>query len=120
MRDFKQLSVWEKAHRLTLAVYEVTAKFPQYELYGLASQLRRAVASVPTNIAEGYGRQGQVERCNFINIAIGSISEVEYQLILAKDLNYLPQAEYVELYDLVLEVRKMLASLHQKIKEDSK
>lgn len=85
MGDFKKLAVWEKAHRLTLAVYRASGSFPKDELYGLMSQIRRAAASIPTNIAEGSGRGGDRELVRFLHIALGSANELEYQLLLAKD-----------------------------------
>ena len=88
MRDFRELKVWEKAHRLTLRVYKITKDFPSDEQFGLTVQLRRAAASVPTNIAEGCGRDSERELARFMSIAGGSASEVEYQRLLACDLNY--------------------------------
>ena len=84
MRDFHKLKVWQKAHRLTLAVYSATQKFPVEERYGLKAQLRRATASIPTNIAEGCGRFTDPDRARFISIAAGSATEVEYLLMLAR------------------------------------
>lgn len=78
MKDFRRLHVWEKAHRLTLAVYKLTAAFPRQELYGLTSQMRRCSASVACNIAEGCGRQGNAELHRFLQIAMGSSSELDY------------------------------------------
>ncbi len=86
MRDFHQLQVWEKSHRFALAVYQVSRAFPSSELYGLTSQIRRASLSIPSNIAEGCGRQGPPEFARFLHIAMGSASEVEYQLLFARDL----------------------------------
>ena len=118
MRDFKQLKVWEKSHRFTLAIYQITGHFPKNELYGLISQLRRAVASIPTNIAEGYGRNGQTERSHFLNIALGSTCEVEYLLLLSKDLGYIPEAEYCKCNSSLEEICKMLTSLYNKIRSE--
>ena len=87
-RDFRRLMAWERAHALTLAVYRVTAEFPDHERYGLVSQMRRACASSGTNIAEGCGRDTNKELARFIDIATGSASEVEYQVLLARDLGY--------------------------------
>ena len=86
MKDFRKLKVWEKAHHLTLALYPVTASFPRDEVYGLASQIRRAASSIPSNIAEGCGREGDPELARFCIIARGSATELEYQLLLARDL----------------------------------
>ena len=89
MRDFKRLKVWEKAHQLTVEVYGATKTFPREELYGLTSQIRRASTSVPTNIAEGCGRTGERELARFLQISMGSASELEYQFLLAYDLKHL-------------------------------
>jgi four helix bundle protein len=86
MRDFRNLQVWEKAHALALSVYKATVSFPKEELYGLTSQIRRSSTSIPTNIAEGCGRNGDAELARFMSIGMGSASELEYQLLLAHDL----------------------------------
>jgi len=97
MKDFRQLKVWEKSHELALAVYHITAAFPREETYGLTSQIRRAASSIPSNIAEGCGREGDVELARFCTIARGSASELEYQLLLARDLKLLLPNDYEEL-----------------------
>ena len=109
MRDFKRLTFWRKGHELTLAAYAATNDFPSTELYGLTSQLRRAATSIPTNIAEGCGRDGDVELARFLRIAMGSGNEVEYLLLLAYDLGYLNQETYSDLTGRVLETKRMLA-----------
>lgn len=111
MKDFRQLKVWEKSHQLALAVYKTTKGFPKEELYGLTSQIRRASMSIPTNIAEGCGRNTDAEFARFLQIAMGSASETEYQLILARDLEFLSQNDYEKLHNDVEEVKRMLASL---------
>src|SRR5713226_5621353 len=92
MRDFRELKVWEKAHGLTLAVYTATARFPKEELYGLTTQIRRSCASIPANLAEGCCRSGDVEFARFLQIAMGSASELEYHVLLAHDLKILGDA----------------------------
>ena len=94
MKDFRTLTVWQKARRLTLKVYEATCKFPREELYGLIGQMRKSSSSVPMNIAEGCGRGSDLEFGRFLQIAMGSASELEYQLILTRDLTYLDLKEY--------------------------
>ena len=94
MQDFKKLAVWQKAHQLTLQVYSVTQAFPPNEMYGLTGQLRRATSSVPANIAEGCGRNGNREFIRFLHIAFRSASESEYHLLLASDIHYLSEGEY--------------------------
>ncbi len=111
MKDFRQLKVWEKSHRLALAIYKATKAFPKEELYGLTSQIRRASMSIPTNIAEGCGRNTDAEFARFLQISMGSASETEYQLILAHDLEFLSQDDHEKLHNDVEEVKRMLASL---------
>jgi four helix bundle protein len=119
MRDFRKLKVWEKAHHLTLAVYNATTMFPRDELYGLTSQIRRSCASIPANIAEGCGRGGDGEFARFLQIAMGSASEIEYHLLLASDLKFLDGSNYERLATEVTEVKRMLTSLIQKLKAKS-
>ena len=118
MKDFRKLDVWAKAHALTLAIYRVTAGFPTEERYGLTSQLRRAALSIPTNIAEGCGRNTDAEFNRFLEIAMGSSSEVEYLLLLSRDLNYLNSDTFERLADGVIEVKRMLAGLITKVNAD--
>jgi S23 ribosomal protein. len=114
MQGFRRLNVWQKAHELTLEVYRATARFPKEELYALTSQLKRAAASVAANIAEGCGRGSDPEFARFLMISMGSASELEYHLLLARDLKYLTQEDYQNLDGRVTEVKRMLASLIQK------
>ena len=115
MKDFKELKVWEKSHHLTLKTYQVTAKFPQDEIYGLKSQIRRACASIPTNIAEGCGRASDADLRRFLVIAMGSASELEYLFLLSKDLNLIDESNYSIFNDNVIEIKKMLGSLIKKL-----
>lgn len=115
MRDFKTLIVWEKAHELALEVYRSTSHFPADERFGLTLQIRRSSQSVPTNLAEGCGRETERELARFVSIAIGSISETEYQIILASDLGYLTQDQRQSLTAQTLEVRRMLIAFHTKL-----
>jgi four helix bundle protein len=117
VRDFRNLQVWEKAHILVLDIYKVTASFPKEEIYGLTSQIRRSSTSIPTNIAEGCGRNGDAELSRFLTISMGSASEVEYQLLLAHDLEYLNQIVYAELNGKAIEVKRMLAGLIKTLKK---
>ena len=119
MRDFKRLQVWEKSHDLTLRVYELTSQFPREEVYGLTSQIRRACASIPTNIAEGCGRESSADFARFLQIAMGSASETEYLILLARDLKYINTSQYLELTDAIVRVKKMLTSLLRSIRADS-
>ena len=115
MKDFRDLQVWQKAHSTTLATYRVTAKFPKEELYGLTSQMRRCSASIPANIAEGCGRRGNGEFHRFLQIAMGSSSELEYHLLLSHDLHFLDAGTFRVLTSQVQEVKKMLASLIRRV-----
>jgi four helix bundle protein len=119
MQDFKKLKVWEKGHQITLAIYKLTARFPKEELYGLTSQMRRAAASIVSNIAEGCGRAGRADFGRFLQMATGSASELEYQLLLAHDLNYLKAEEYQNLEKGVVEVKRMLSALMQRLRTEN-
>lgn len=111
MRDFKKLKVWSRSHDLTLRIYELTSEFPREEIYGLTSQIRRASASIPTNIAEGCGRDSSRDFARFLQIALGSVSETEYLTLLAHDLKYLDDDQYLELVDTIVSLKKMLSVL---------
>ncbi|HEY7331147.1 MAG TPA: four helix bundle protein [Gemmataceae bacterium] len=87
-RTFEEVELWKKAHQWVLAVYRFTERFPKHELFGLVSQLRRAVVSIPANFAEGFKKQGKADKVRFYNIAQGSIEECRYYLILSRDLGY--------------------------------
>jgi four helix bundle protein len=116
MQDFRKLNVWSKAHQLTLDVYTATRGFPKEECYGLTSQMRRAAASIPANIAEGCGRDGGADLARFLQIAFGSASELEYHLLLARDLHFLDDLAWRNLSKAVSEIKQMLASLLRKVK----
>lgn len=118
MKDFHELKVWQKAHQLTLAVYRITAGFPREELYGLTSQLRRASSSIPANLAEGCGRNGDAEFARFCSIARGAASELEYHLLLARDLKLIPAKDYEDLAGRTTELKRMLTALLQKLTAD--
>jgi len=115
MKDFRKLKVWEKAHALTVQVYRLTSGFPRHEMFGLASQMRRASASIASNLAEGCGRRGDAELGRFAVIAMGSASELEYQLLLARDLGYLAGGDSPDLSEDVVEVKRMLTGLIRRL-----
>jgi four helix bundle protein len=119
MKDFKKLHVWQRAHKVTLMVYRATLKFPKSETYALVGQMRRSSSSIATNIAEGCGRNGDAELGRFLIIAMGSASELEYQLLLARDLGYFQDAEYDEVQQELLPLRKMLNVLVHKLLANS-
>ncbi len=120
MKDFRELKVWQKAHELSLSVNRTTAAFPRDELYGLTAQLRRACTSIATNIAEGCGRGSDADFAHFLQIAMGSASETEYQLLLSRDLGYLPEDQYLPLQEGLQEVKKMISSLLKTLRAPSK
>jgi len=115
MRDFRKLQIWEKGHRLTLSIYKTTGCFPKAEVYGLTSQMRRSAASIPTNIAEGCGRSTDNDFCRFLTIAMGSASELHYQIILATDLGYVDQHLSSEQTSQIEEIKKMLTGFIRKL-----
>jgi four helix bundle protein len=115
MKDFKDLKVWTRAHEMTMGIYQETRCFPKEELYGLTSQIRRAAASIGANIAEGCGRRSDGELTRFLQIARGSASELEYHLLLARDLNLLAEDSFRKLDGQVTEVQRMLTSLVQRV-----
>ena len=116
-RRFEDLIVWQKAHALVLTVYRVTERFPRTETYGLSSQLRRAAVSVPANIAEGFRKRGKLDKARYLNVAQGSLDEVSYYLILARDLGYLTTNDVSEA---AIEVSRILNRYAQTIRGDSR
>jgi len=119
MRAFRDLKVWRKGHELALAIYKATRAFPKDELYGLTSQLRRACVSIPSNIAEGCVKGSGAEFRHSLEIAMGSASEAEYQILLGSDLGYLSSSEYETLQRQVTEVKRMLTSFIQRLEAES-
>lgn len=109
--DFKELEVWQKAHRIALDIYEISRGFPREERFGLTSQMRRSAISVPSNIAEGCGRGTRGEFAHFVSISTGSTSELEYRVLLARDLSYLSQEKCEQLTSEIQEVKRMSADL---------
>src|SRR6476659_3884172 len=118
MKNFRDLRVWERAHRLALYSYEATNGFPKAEMFGLTSQIRRAAVSIAANIAEGCGKRGNGEFQRFLNMAGGSASELEYHFLLAHDLRLLDDKAYSGLNDSVVEVKRMLAALARKVESE--
>ena len=111
MRDFHQYKVWSRGHQLALSIYKETKSFPKEELFGLTSQIRRASMSIPFNIAEGCGRRSDAEFAYYLNIAAGSASEVEEELLLAFDLEFMDKESYIQLDKEVKEIKAMLGAL---------
>ncbi|RQP11864.1 MAG: four helix bundle protein [Chryseobacterium sp.] len=115
MRDFRKFEVWQLSHIITLKVYELSRNFPREELFGLTSQIRRSFASIGYNISEGCGRNSDKEFANFINIALGSASEAEYQFLLARDLDYVEAENYDAIQEEIVLLKKKLVSLWNKL-----
>ena len=111
MRDYRQYQVWQRSHQFTLSMYRVTEAFPATERYALATQIRRASFSVPMNIAEGCGKHSDSDFARYLDIAAGSASELDYQLLLSHDLGFIDGSGYEQLSSELLEIRKMLTSL---------
>ncbi len=117
MHAYKELIVWQKSMQLAKLIYELTNRFPSHELYGLCSQMRRCSVSVPSNIAEGSGRQSKKEFQQFLSIAMGSATELETQILLARNLSYVDEKAVQFVLGLVDEVQKMLYHLVKKLRE---
>ncbi len=111
MRDYKKFTVWEKAHQLTLDIYKTVSSFPKGELFGLTSQMKRSSSSIPTNIAEGCGRNSDKDFCRFLYFAFGSANELEYQLFLSMELSFLENENGQILLKQIEEIKKMLNGL---------
>lgn len=118
MRTHKDLIVWQKSIELVKLIYKETQLFPKEELFGLVSQMRRAAVSIPSNIAEGYGRESKKECRHFVYISLGSASELETQLIIAKELDFMKEEAYICLISIVNEVIRMLSSLIKSLNEN--
>ncbi|MEK6746916.1 MAG: four helix bundle protein [Pseudomonadota bacterium] len=116
IKNYKDLEVWKKSRILVKQIYQLTKDFPKDELYALTSQLRRAIISVPSNIAEGHSRSGTKDFIQFISIAIGSLAEVETQIILAEDLEYINSSKTEKIYGNIHELQRMLHALRTSLK----
>ena len=115
MKNFRDLKVWQKAHELVIEIYEITAKFPDNERYGLTSQIRRSAISIPANIVEGFKRKGKGDFLHFLNIADASLEETKYFLILAQELKYLTNIHFQNLMRKADEIGRMMNGLQRKI-----
>ena len=115
MRDFKKYDIWKLSHQFTLTIYSISTSFPKDETYNLISQIRRSSLSIPTNIAEGCGRNSDKEFNQFLNIALGSATETEYLILLAKDLNYLNEVNYLLLDQQINTIKSKIYTLKNKL-----
>lgn len=120
MRPFRKLVVWQKAHRLTLDLYRVTRTFPREEQYGLTSQMRRCANSIGANISEGCGRGTARDFARFIQIALGSASELENHLVLALDLGFIDREVHAQLETVLVDVKRMLSGLVRRLVADAR
>ena len=118
MQNYRTLKVWKKAHTFTLDIYKITLVFPKIETYALADQMRRSASSIPTNIAEGCGRNSNLELSHFLNVALGSSNEIDYQILLTKDLGYISQEQYELLKNQIGEIKAMLITLISKLRNN--
>lgn len=118
MRNFKKLEIWNNGIELVKQVYKLSRSFPSEEKFGLTSQITRAVVSIPSNIAEGCSRNSEIEFKRFLEIAIGSVFEVQTQLIIAKELNFLEDTDSLEIENLLEKEARMINSLISKIKNN--
>jgi len=116
IQSFTDLNTWKEAHALVLTVYRITKNFPKEELFSLVNQMRRAAISITSNIAEGFSRQGFKEKLQFYYIALGSLTELQNQLLIAKDLNYLNQTEFSKVAEQAVNVHKLLNAFISKTK----
>ncbi len=119
MRDFKDLIVWQKSHKLSVAIFKITLNFPKEETYGMMSQIRRACFSIAANIAEGCGRDTNLEFARFLRISYGSANELEYYLLLSHDVGIITTADYNKLLLELVEIKKMLTTFIQKLKKSN-
>ena len=117
MRDFKKYDIWKLSHQFTLTIYSISTSFPKDETYNLISQIRRSSLSIPTNIAEGCGRNSDKEFNQFLNIALGSATETEYLILLAKDLNYLNEVNYLLLDQQINTIKSKIYTLKNKLNQ---
>jgi len=111
LKNYKELKVWQKSYELCLEIYRITAKFPKEERYGLTSQIRRSVVSIPSNIAEGYGRKTTRDYIRMLYISYGSVCELETQILLAGDLDLIEKGELRTLNKDIAEIERMLKAL---------
>jgi four helix bundle protein len=118
--SYKDLIVWKKSYQLSILIYKVTKEFPKDEVYGLTSQIRRCAVSIPSNIAEGYSRYRKLEFAHFLQISFASGAELETQVLISRDLNYISQKDFEIINSLLIEVMKMLNSLMSKVRLSNK
>lgn len=116
MKTFKELLVWQKSMLLVTEIYKVTKEYPKEELFGLSSQMRRSSVSIPSNIAEGFGREGLNDFIRFLNISISSLFEIQTQIEISYNLNFIDKVVFEDLYTSTKEIERMLSSLIRSLK----
>jgi len=117
IRSYRDLEVWTKARQLVKQIYQLSKKFPREELYALTAQLHRAAVSVPSNIAEGHSRLSTKDYINFISMAIGSLAEVDTQVLLAQDLEYVTEKDCTDVNESIQRLQQMLHKLRSSLKD---
>jgi four helix bundle protein len=116
MKTFKELLVWQKSMVLVTEIYKVTKEYPKEELFGLSSQMRRSAISIPSNIAEGFGRKGLNDFIRFLNISIASLFELQTQIEISYNLNFIEKSKFEDLYESTREIERILSSLIRSLK----
>jgi four helix bundle protein len=116
IRSFTDLNAWKEGHKLVLTIYEITKNFPKEELFGLTNQMRRAVVSITSNIAEGFSRQSYKEKAQFYSTSQGSVTEIQNQLLIARDVKYIDFSKFKEVADQTVVVHKLISGLIKKSK----
>lgn len=117
IRSFTDLEAWREGHRLVLEIYSVSKNFPNYELFGLTSQMRRCAVSITSNVAEGFPRRNHREKVQFYSISLGSIAELQNQLVISRDLGYLKESKFNEIASKTIKVKKLIAGLTKSSKK---
>jgi four helix bundle protein len=117
MKTYRDLIVWQKSVHFVTVIYKITKTFPKDEVFGLISQMRRCSVSIPSNIAEGYGRRAKKDYLRFLQIAMGSVYELQTQLEISQNLKYLTSNQLEEIYELSREIERMLSSLINKVRD---
>ena len=116
IKSFTDLIAWKKGHQLVISIYRVTDNFPQKEIFALTNQMCRCAISITSNIAEGFSRKGAKEKIQFYHMSLGSLTELQNQLLIAKDINYLPRNEFTKLANQTVEVSKLTNGLIRSLK----
>ncbi|POY36943.1 four helix bundle protein [Solitalea longa] len=116
MQDYRKLLVWQRSHLFTLEIYKISTDFPKSEQFGVTSQIRRAVFSIQSNVAEGCGKYTKNDLANYLQTSLGSVNEVSYLLLLSKDLEYISKESYNKLDSEIDEIRAMMIALINKVR----